>query len=429
MKKIFLCLLPLVLLGSSFETVIKGVDNNLLLKSRDAQIQALRQMSEVAKAKNYPKIDLSFDMARLKDTPTTLFVFPPFPAVVIPLGTKNNVNFKIGFVYPLFTGYAISSNIKKSKIKYIKAKLEKENLKRELYLKAVELYGGLYASNQAIKATEDGLRAIDSSLKKAQGLYKNDLLNLSGVYNIEAKKFQIEADMAKLKAKRDALSNQLAYLCGLKLSNNTILKNFQDELSLNNAIKIAIKQRKDILAIKEQLKISEYDIKLAKSLYYPTVALVGAIKKQGDNLKLNGNGYTNADSSYIGLSVKWNLFDGFANKHQEEAAFRKKEATVLFLEDYKRRVETNIKNSFLNLKALNYMLKASKKELVSQQEYYKLTKGRFDNQLCSADELSRAISSLSQAKAKVQEIKAKIFVQRCKIALEMGLDYFSKRVL
>lgn len=426
MKKIFLFIIPALLWGFGLDKYIKSIDNNPLIKSKQKAVQATKEMLKVSEAKNYPKIDMSFNAFRLKDTPTTLFVFPPFPPVTIPLGTKDNVNLEVGFVYPIFSGYAITDNIEKSKLEVAKKILEKDALKRELYLKTVELYGNIYALDRYIQAYKDAKKAVDESLKKARGLYKNDLLNLSGVYNIEAKKFDIVSSIQKLKSQKQALENRLLYLTGIKSDDRFELSDFSANLHEKDIVDTALKQRRDIRVIQEQLHIANSDIKLAKSRYYPTVAIVGAIKKQGDNLRLNGNGYTNADGSYIGLSVKWNLFDGFAKKHQKEAAMRKKEATKLYFDDYKNRVKTDIKNSFLSLESLKSLLKSAQKRVLAQKEYYRLTKGRFENSLCSADELSRAISALATAKAKLDEVKAKIFIQRYKIALEGGLDYFSK---
>ncbi len=425
MKNILLvALLPLALWSTTLKDIIKGIDNSLLLKSKDKQIEASRKMIDIAKSKDYPKIDISLDAIKLKETPTTLFVFPPYPPTTIPLGTKDNITLKISFVYPIFTGYAIKNSITKSKLELIRANLQKRNLQRELYLKAATLYGSIYMTKYALKASKNALDSIDKSLKKAQELYKNELLNDSALSNIEAKKYQIIAKIEYLKNQISELSNNLYYISGIKNLENLKLDKIKNVHNIQKCIDNAMKRRSDIKELKERLKISQYDIKIAKSRYYPTVSVVGAIKKQGDNFKLNGNGYTNADSSYLGIDVKWNIFDGKSKKARIEALRYKKEATFSYFEDYKKRVKTDIINAFLKLKSLKYMLKASKKELQYQKRYHNLTKGRFENDLASADELSRSISSLSLAQAKVKEMEAKIFIQNIKILLMEGLESF-----
>ena len=424
MKKIIFLLLPILLFSMEVKDVIKGVDNSLLVKSSKTETEALKKMVGVYEGKNYPSIDLDFKAIRLKDVPTATFSLPLMPPITTAVGTKNNLSLELGFSYPIFTGYAVSNMIKKAKLKVVKSKLKTKNLKRELYLKAVMLYSDIYAISQAVKATKEALKALDISLKKANSLYKNALINLSEVYNIKAKRYSVVAELETLKAKRDLLVNMLYYVSGVKVGNDLKLKSIKRLQDVQSIIKQALKNREDIAILKKELDIAGLEIKLAKSKFYPTVAVMGGIKKRGDSLRLNGNGYSNADESYIALGIKWNIFDGFSKNRATQASRLKKEATLLYLNDYMQKVKTEIENSFFVLKSLKAKLSAAKEQLKSQEEYYKLVKGRFANALSSADELSRAIAALAKAKANVQQYKAKIFFQRYKIILQAGLKVF-----
>ncbi len=422
MRYLYILLFPLLLFSSQLKEILRGVDNSLLVRSSISKTKALQKVVGVAKAKRYPKVDLSFSAIRLKDTPTATFILPHMPPINSIVGTKDNVYGAIEFVYPIFTGYLIENSIKKAKLQVIKSKLQTENLKRELYLKSIKLYSDIYALNQAIKATKEALKALDISLEKAQKLYKNSLINLSEVYNIKAKKYDMIANLQTLRAKKSSLQNLLFYISGVRVKEYFRLPQVSNVVNENEAIKEAINKREDIRVIKKELDIGDSDVSLAKSRYYPDIALIGGVKKEGDNLRLNGNGFSNADKSYIGISLKWNLFSGFERRRGVEAVVLKKEATKLFLDDYKVKVKVAIKNSFLTLKSLYAKLQAAKEELKSQREYCKLVRGRFNNALSSADELSRAIASLSKAKAKFEQYKAKIFFQKYKILLQTGID-------
>ncbi len=421
MKKMIILLLPVLMFSGELANIIQGIDNSLLVKSSKIKTKALKKMVGVYEGKNYPSIDLDFKAIRLKDTPTATFVLPLMPPITTPVGTKSNVSLGLGFTYPIFTGYAITNMVEKAKLEVVKSKLKTKNLKRELYLKSIMLYSNIYALSKAINATKEAIKALDISLKKANKLYKNDLINLSEVYNIKAKKYDVTATLETLKAKRNLLVNTLFYISGVKVGKDLKLIKLTGFKKEKSTIKYALQNREDLNILKKELDISEKEIKLAKSKFYPTVAIMGGIKKQGDSLRLNGNGYSNADESYIALGVKWNIFDGFAKDKQAEAARLKKEATLLYLNDYKQKIKTNIENSFFVLSSLKSKLSAAKEQLKSQEEYCKLVKGRFENALSSADELSRAIASLAKAKANVQQYKAKIFFQKYKIILQTGL--------
>ena len=427
MKKIILFILPVLLFSTTFKDVIKGVDNSLIVKSSKIKTKALKKMVGVYEGKNYPSVDIDFKAIRFKDAPSATFVLPSMPPITTPVGTKNNVSLSIGFAYPIFTGYAISNMIEKAKLEVVKSKLKTKILKRELYLKSIMLYSNIYTISQAIKATKEAIKALNISLKKANAMYKNALLDLSEVYNIKAKRYDMIATLETLKAQKNSLSNSLFYLSGIRVEKGIKLPKLSRRIQEKNIIKLALKKREDINILEKELDISEKEIRLAKSKFYPTVAIIGGVKKQGDSLRLNGNGYSNADESYIGVGVKWNIFDGFSKDKKSEAAKLKKEATLIYLNDYKQKIKTDIENSFFILSSLKSKLKAAILQLKSQEEYYKLTKGRFENALSSADELSRAIAALAKAKANVEKYKAKIFFQKYKIILQTGISYFKEK--
>ncbi len=424
MKKFIFLLLPLFLYSANFSDLIKSVDNNLLVKSKQEQTKALKKLLSVKKAKNYPSVDFHLKAVRLYDTPTTTLHVPGLNHP-LPVGTKTNLDASIAVTYPLFTGYAITNSIKIAKLKLIKNRLETKELKRELYLKIASLYSGVYSLNQARKASNEAKTAIEKSYKKAKGLYDNGFINISNLYKIEAQKYEIISSITSYKEQKNSLINDISYITHIK----TDVKSLPDfTVSKKDLISTALSQRADIKAIKTQLKIDNKDIAFAKSKYYPNIAIFGAIKRQGDDLSLDGNGFSNADQSYIGATLNYNIFDGGEKSSERQAALAKKIARKLYFADYQRGVIKNIKNALSKLKSLKSQLKAANKQVEASESYYKLTSGRFENSLASGDELSRAIAELAKTKAKKEDIKSKIFLQYTQISLMAGNDYFLKKL-
>jgi len=423
LKKYIIFLLPIFLYATSFNDLIKSVDNNLLVKSKQEQTKALKKMLKAKKAKNSPFIDLQLNATRLYDTPMA----GGFGPTLLTIGTKTNLDASLTITYPLFTGFAITKSIEKAKLKFIKSKLETKELKRKLYLKIASLYSAIYSSNKALIASNDAKKAIEDSYKKAKGLYDNGLINISNLYKIEAQKYEILSTIQSYKEQKNSYINDLVYLTD-KRTDVKVLPYISTSTNINLLQNRAFNSRADIKALKVQLKIDKKDIALAKSKRYPQIALFGAIKRQGDDLGLNGNGFTNADQSYIGASLKYNIFDGGEKRSERQASRAKRDARALYFADYKRAVIKNIKNAILRLDSLSFQLKTSAKQVEASKSYYNLTNGRFDNSLASGDELSRAIANLAKSRAKEQNIKAKIFLQICKINLLVGSDYFMKSI-
>ena len=430
MRRLLLTTIPALLCAQSYFTIINEVDDSPSLKSAKQLREAADFAASAAKGKDLPTLDASLSGAWLKDTPTVTFRLPGTPPLEAPMGTKRNFVGSIRLAYPLFTGYAITAQIEKAELESRRAELKVSDLKRNLYLQVTELASACYSLQKSIEANQEAKKAMEESYKKAKGLYENGLLPPADLYNIEAKLYAIKANITETKSKKEQVLNTLGYLIGKDIDSVELPEDsFTIKIDKEALIARALESREDISALKSLLKISKSETLLAKSRLYPTIGVVAELKRKGDTLALNGDGFTNPDQSYIGVSAKWNLFNGFADSKMIEAANLKSLAAASTLNDYKRRVKTDIENSFLKLSSIFSRLQSAKMELKAQQAYCDLTKGRFENQLAGADELSRSIADLAAAKAKVSILEGKIFTLKASIFLMAGVKPFKESFL
>jgi outer membrane protein TolC len=318
--------------------------------------------------------------------------------------------------WALFSGFAITNKIEKSKLEVVKSSLKELEAKRELYQSITTLFANLYSANMTKEALNEAKEAIEKSYKKAKGLYDNGLISQADLFKMEAKKHEIVANISEIDANIKSLKNSIFYLTKQNVAAKKLpkVKFFH---SLSDLQKIALTNREDLKALEIELEMAKKDIDLAKSSDYPKVALIGTLERVGDDLSFDGNGYTNKDKSYIGAQASWNLFSGFESKNLKEAAVLKKGAISLFIGDYKEKIKSDISNAYVKLNSLKSILESAKSALQASKSYYKLTKGRYENQLASADELSRAIADVAQKKANLQMVKAKIFMQKASLLL------------
>ncbi len=424
--KYFAVIVSILTLASNAHTIneiLKYIDKSPALKSADMAVSASYENALSIEGLNMPSIDIDFKAIHLKDTPTMTLHFPslPIPTSPLPTATKDRFEGEISITYPIFTGFAISSKIAQSKLEAKRAKLKEQDLRRNLYLKAVILFGSIKRIESAIKAQKEAKRAIEDALKKAKGFYSNGLIPLSELYNIKAKLYEIDSNLAKSYSEKEKLLNTLSYLANTPISH--IEGSIDATIPTSKKLKaLAHKNRADILALKKILDINNEQIRFAKSTLYPKVAIKAGLKRHGDSLSLNGDGFTNADSSYIAMDINYNIYSGGKDIHRIESARYLKLSNQSKLIDYIHRVDSQIENAYSDLRALKYRLKSATMQLKAQREYYRLILGRFENQMASADELSRAVASLANSKAQKKAIIYSIEVQKTKIRLLGGLE-------
>ncbi len=424
MKKIIALLAcKMLLFSATFHELLQGVQRSELLLSKKYEILAKKRLWEAQKGKSLFSVDMSLQGAYLRSTPTMQIHLgiPGMPSE-FQAASQNQYRGEISISYPLFTGFALTNLIKKSEAEWIEAKLKKEDLLRNLYLKVSTLYAQLFALQKKKMALIEGVNASDTALKKAKGFFQEGLIAKSDLDNIEAKKFEMLAKVSQTEANIEQVREVLAYLTKESVQSAENLP----VIALPKRYDIS--KRSDIQALKEALKMDEYDLQIAKSGFYPKIFLKAALRGYGNDLHLKGDGYRNGDESYAAFELRYNFYHGGSDKATLEAAKYKKMARSSFLHDYIRFAKSQLKSDEATLKALFAKEQWAKKRLDAARSYYKLTLGRFENQLASADELSRAIANLAEAKAIAQGVKAAIFSQQCKIVLEISLEEFKRRV-
>lgn len=427
MKKWIPLLLPSLMWGQTYQEVINSINTAPSVQSAQHMQKVAYENSQMAEGKNYPTIDASLTAIRFQEVPTVTF-YSPIPQTA-PMGTKNHTEGAITMSYPLFSGFAISAVNEKAAIEHEKAELAVSDLKRNLYLNATQLYGNVISEDSTIESLGVAKKAMDDAYMKAKGFYDHGLLAPSELYAIEAKQHSVEAQLSQSKSHKRQALNQLSYVTHSAIKEVTPFTDTLDTPAHDDLVAIALSEREDLKALAKGLNLAQSDITLAKSQYYPNIALVGALKHQGNTLELNGDGYSNANKSYAGATASWNLFNGLSDSHAVQAAQAQKLSAQLTYEDYKNKVTMEINNAYEELNTLESMLFSAQMEVKAAQEYTNLTRGRFENKLASADELSRAIADLSSTKSKEATLKSDLFTQKATLWLLGGLRVYEEKVL
>lgn len=417
-----------VCFASSLQDVVKSAAKSDGIAAKEYLANAYKKSSDAASSKLYPKIDLSYKTLQYSEQPYMYANMPPLlNNAQMHTGPKNYFDGEISVSYPIFRGFGIDAFVKKAKLEAKKAELEKEDAKRNTYANAVSLFFAISSLQESEAAYMTAMQSAKNSLDKATGLYAEGFVGVYEVENIKSKYYEISADAIEIKNKKETLINTLWRVSGLRIESADDAKVlfWPDKEA---AIKEALEQREDIVAVKTLLDIGDEEIRYAKSKFYPTLDFVAAAKRIGDSSKLDGDGFSNKDKSYALIALGFNIFDGGESSGALEAAKAKKMAAAMMYSDYKNGVKAEIENLFLELESARKREDAFTKNVNAANEFYKLTNARFENRLVGTDELSRSISNLAIAKSRLAGEKNRIKEIKIRILLETSLKKFENAI-
>ena len=363
--------------------VTKSIEANL------ANTKAETKKLELQSTKNnqYPDVKLSGQYLRLTNANVDLKLNSnsgaPSPKVNQLLLGQANANL------PLFSGFKLKNSIKASENLYQAEIAKTAQTKEEIAMKVVEYYANLYRAQKYVELLNENLKSAEQRVKDFTDLEKNGIIARNDLLKSELQQAKIQLSLDEANKNVSVLNYYLTTL--LQLPDDYRIGIDVHQFDNNQAINIAsnqsdaLKNRKDLEAISFVKKANENGIKIAKSNYYPSVAILGGYTA----LSLQ-NVATVTNAINVGIGFSYNLSSIFKNGNEVKVAKNKALETQLTADYLSENIKIQVQQSIEN-----YNL-ALKQNLVYQQaigqatENYRIVKDKYDNGLSNTNDLLEA---------------------------------------
>ncbi|MBU0940339.1 MAG: TolC family protein [Bacteroidetes bacterium] len=305
---------------------------------------------------------------------------------------------------PVFAGFKIQNSIIALDNMYQAETANAMQTKEEVAMQVINYYARLYKAQKTVELLKENQkstlqRAVDFTALEKNGIIpRNDLLKAQ----LQVSKLQLSLDRAN--SDLNNVNYELVSLLKLDPKINLIIResDFADFQMINIPTNesIALESRKDLEAVRLQEKASLANIKVAKSAYYPQVAIIGGYT----SLRLK-NVVTVQNAINIGVGFSYDLSGILKNgtnvKIAESKALEVQNTENLLTDYIKIQVQKAIEDYDLAIKQdLVY------NEAVDQaSENYRIIKEKYDNGLSDTNDLLDA--DVEQLGSKINKALAK----------------------
>ncbi|MBA5629900.1 TolC family protein [Moheibacter lacus] len=322
---------------SQAQDLMKG--NNKQFQINQKKLETSQFNEKASKALSYPKFN-AFAAATWMDKDIALDLNDKRAQVAGLLQIPNpsilgNWNFTLqendvqmvglGVTWPIYTGGKIKAAQNVSKIKTEIAKNENRTETQKLVSELAEYYYKAKLAQEAVEVRQLVFDGMQKHLYNAQKLEENGII--AGAETLQAKVAVANSERELLASKKDLDLAKEALASTMEVedvneklsspffvSSNLLPLNYYQDLASNNFPQI------EKLKLLEQL--SEQKIKAEKANHLPTVAVFGQKILASNNLPLD-------NPLFLGVGVKYDLFDGFATKNNVRAAESEKSTLEL----------------------------------------------------------------------------------------------------
>ena len=315
-----------------------------------------------------------------------------------PNSERPNVNSLLlgqaNLTMPLFQGFRIKNNIEISQ-EFLKSQsYTTAHIKEQIALRVTEMFAKLYQSNQTIQLFEENLKVSKQREKDFSNLVKNGLLAKNDLLKVQLQSSNIQLALDNASKNLNIVNFQLANM--LQLPENTIIDIDIESIKVETAksqLQNFEGSRNDLEALNFQQKVSETNVKLAKSSYYPSVNLVGGYIAL--DLK-NALQVTNAVN--VGLGISYDVASIFKNdknvKLAENKANQAKQSFKILSEKIKEEQFEADENYKLSVKQNKVYAEA----ITQSAENFRIIKDKYNNGLSNTNDLLEADAQQLNAK-------------------------------
>ena len=382
--------------------VAVALKNNPGIREAEANIGAAESAVKSVRAQMLPEADFSYGYTSLMEPPSM-----KVGEEEMQVSHQRTYNWNIAVVQPLFTGFALASKLNISKLDVTSRELEKEQVILDLTRNVKSACYNLMLARRLLSVSKDEVAALSAHRRNAELFYnqglirKNDLLQAQvALANSEQQLEKNRTDVRKAEMRLNRLMNRSLALPihisddGVGLKPDTVATYDVAALGVE-----ALEARPLMRLLDNGLEQLGITVKLTKSAWYPTVALVGRYEQSGDNPLATDNDYANAYNASITAQFQWKFWMGGKTRAEVAGAGQKIRALEASIEGYRNQIYEEVQGAVLDCQVASGNMEIAERALGQAKENWRITDLQFQQQTALASDVLDARTFLSQADA------------------------------
>ncbi|MDE3195733.1 MAG: TolC family protein [Acidobacteriota bacterium] len=404
------------------EAVQRAMAYNLGAIGLSTAVRQAQGQSRVARSVLLPNLNGAFRENYLTEDLQAMGIRVPFlPAIVGPIGYFDlratlTQNF---FDLTSLNNYRASKEI-------VQANQQALQDARDTIVLAV---GATYLQAIAAKARVDSAKAqLDTAAAIFKQTQQRRQAGVAAQLEVNQNEVRERTQRQRIATLENDLARQkinLARLTGLPPNDKYELADHvgfspAPQLTVDDAVKQALDSRADLKAAEAQLRAAERSKAAAKAERLPTLAVSADLGEIGPRFDQGAHTYTVAGSLKIPI---WQGGRAGGDLEQSEAALDQRQAE---LADTRGRIESDVRNAFLDLEAAASQLDLAKSNQSVSRESLRLTREKFDAGVSDSVEVTQAEEAV--ASADLDYITALFAHNLAKLSLARALGQAEKRL-
>ncbi len=325
---------------------------------------------------------------------------------------SNAYRASINVDYTLFDGLGRYYNYQSLREQYDLSELQARETIENTMLQLMTVYYEIARLTENIEVLEDVLETSQERVTRAEYQFEYGQQNNLAVLNAEV---DVNNDSIAVIEARQQLHNTKRDL-NVLLDRQITDKDFEVDTSVNFIPQLQLEAFVDeaemnnvsLLQLEKNLNISEYDIKISKSGYLPTVGLNGSygwnFNRSAATAFFPGSSQR-SDGIAGGVSLTWDLFDGGTTVTQVKNAKIRYENQELQKKQIELEVRRDIANALGNYENKLYIYRVQEENVATNQDNFERSEEQYNLGRITSIEFRQAQVNLLDAQTNLNLAK------------------------
>jgi outer membrane protein len=418
-----------------------------------AKIYILPELIDLAEQNN-PETNIAWENAKARAADLGIAkstLYPTLAAVVLAQSTRLNLLFAPAYYRqtleifsPTFTlDYTIFDfgrrlqDIAVSRSNLLSANFLFNDTHRKVIFQVMEAYYRVLNSKGQEDAQEANLKNAQTVQADAEARLQLGLATLPDVLEARSAAAQADYDLQAAIGATDIAHGDLATALGVSptvqfqvesIQSLTIPENLTDTVEVS--IDRALAQRPDLMQRVEDLRAAGAEIKEAKTNYLPTLSIngdAGLAKTYGVQNQQPGIYSPNQELWDARLSLKWNLFDGWARENRLARAKVEQKQAAAEVDAIRDQVENEVWTAYSTARTALRQQRAAAALLAAATESYNAALQSYSYGVRSQIDVVSAQRALAGARTADVNARAQLLTGVAALAFQTGDLLYGKR--
>lgn len=324
--------------------------------------------------------------------------------------------FTAGFTlkWPIYAGGQISNGIRLAKVGREVSEIQTRKTKADVIADADNNYYTLMAVREKVQMLETYKRQMQGLYDQVSISVRAGMSTENDLLRIEAKRSEIDYQLRKAKNGEKLCCMALCDAIGIDFDTTVVLTDSVFTVDLAETLDNDASKRPEIELLQKQVEASEYQVKMERSNYLPTVALVGGyfwygnIKMKGTTVLEDGTPYEYTNKIHDNmpmamLSANIPIFHWGTEVKRLKKAKLDLENSKLSLEDNTQKISIQVQQAVQNMEDDARLIESAQLGMSQADESHRVMRQKFDNGFVTLSDMLDAEAQWSQAKANLIE--------------------------